>query len=280
MCTAAPDMLRFTRSSTPSPYRTGQHGSIAPSPIPSLLSFTVVCGQADFVTDRPTGEPTAMSGHSKWSTIKHKKGAADAKRGAIFTKLAKGLTVAAQNGGGDPEMNFSLRLAVDGARAANMPKDNIDRAIQRGVGGDKATALDDVTYEGYGPGGVAIIVEATTDNRNRTAGQVRSVFTKHGCSLGESGTVAWQLVQAARGDRNFNRAPSVARQSRPLPPPRQPPHPRLQRGRAAMRTPIRTAVRPVRHHGRARTACRKPSAPRSRPSAPAITRHSAHGAAS
>jgi YebC/PmpR family DNA-binding regulatory protein len=134
-----------------------------------------------------------MSGHSKWSTIKHKKGAADAKRGAIFTKLAKGLTVAAQNGGADPDMNFSLRLAVDRARAANMPKDNIDRAIQRGVGGDKATALDDVTYEGYGPGGVAIIVEATTDNRNRTAGQVRAVFSKHGCSLGESGTVAWQF---------------------------------------------------------------------------------------
>ena len=119
-----------------------------------------------------------MSGHSKWSTIKHKKGAADQKRGAIFTKLAKAVTVAAQNGGADPETNFTLRLAVDKARAANMPKDNIERAIQRGVGGDKSDALDDVVYEGYGPGGVAVMVEATTDNRNRTAGQVRSVFTK------------------------------------------------------------------------------------------------------
>lgn len=134
-----------------------------------------------------------MSGHSKWSTIKHKKAATDKKRGKIFTRLASELTMAAREGGGDPNFNNRLALAVEKAKAANMPKDNIERAIQRGVGGDKSEALDELVYEGYGPGGVAVMVEATTDNRNRTAGQVRAVFTKHGSSLGESGTVAWQF---------------------------------------------------------------------------------------
>lgn len=134
-----------------------------------------------------------MAGHSKWAGIKHKKAIVDARRGKLFTKLARAITVAAKEGGGDPEGNPSLGLAIQKAKDASMPKDNIERAIQRGVGGDKSEALDDVLYEGYGPGGVAVMVEATTDNRNRTAGQVRAVFTKHGSSLGESGTVAWQF---------------------------------------------------------------------------------------
>jgi YebC/PmpR family DNA-binding regulatory protein len=134
-----------------------------------------------------------MAGHSKWANIKHRKAAVDKKRGAAFTKLARAITSAAREGGGDPDMNFSLRLAVDKARAANMPKDNIDRAILRGAGGAEGEAMEVVTYEGYGPGGVAIMVVTTTDNRNRTAGQVRSSFAKHGGNLGESGVVAWQF---------------------------------------------------------------------------------------
>lgn len=136
-----------------------------------------------------------MSGHSKWSTIKHKKGAADQKRAVVFTKLARIVTIAAREGGGDPDMNFSLRLAVDKARAANMPKDNIERAIARGTGAEKGEQLDRVVYEGYGPAGVVIMVIATTDNRNRTAGQVRSVFTKYGGNLGEKSSVAWQFQE-------------------------------------------------------------------------------------
>ena len=142
-----------------------------------------------------------MAGHSKWANIKHKKAANDKKRGAIFTKLAKGITVAAREGGGDIEMNFSLRLAVDKAKAANMPNDNIDRAITSGVGGDKGDQLETIYYEGYGPQGTAVILLATTDNRNRTAGQVRSTFSKYGGNLGESGSVAWQFEQ--RGTINI-----------------------------------------------------------------------------
>jgi len=134
-----------------------------------------------------------MSGHSKWSTIKHKKGAADKKRAAEFTKLARAITVAAREGGGDASTNFSLRLAVDKARGANMPKDNIERAIAKGVGGDKGEQLDTITYEGYGPGGTAVLVTATTDNRNRTVSELRYVFNKYNASLGESGSVAWQF---------------------------------------------------------------------------------------
>ena len=132
-----------------------------------------------------------MSGHSKWSTIKRKKGAADAKRGKIFTKLIREIATAARMGGGDPEANPRLRLAVDKARAANMPKDNIARAIAKGTGAGEGDAYEEVVYEGYGPGGTAILLEALTDNRNRTVGDVRHVLTKHGGNLGSSGCVAY-----------------------------------------------------------------------------------------
>ena len=135
-----------------------------------------------------------MSGHSKWSSIKHKKGAADAKRGKLFTKLARAITVAARDGGGNPEANPALGLAVQKARDASMPKDNIQRAIDRGTGeGEDAAAIESVFYEGYGPGGAAIMVEALTDNRNRTGAEVRHAFEKHGGSLGEPGSVSWQF---------------------------------------------------------------------------------------
>ena len=133
-----------------------------------------------------------MSGHSKWSSIKHKKGAADAKRGALFTKLARAIQVAAREGGGDPVGNAALATAVQKAKEASMPKDNIERAINKGTGADAdAEAFERVVYEGYGPGGVAILVEALTDNRNRTGSEVRHLFTKAGGSLGEPGSVAW-----------------------------------------------------------------------------------------
>lgn len=136
-----------------------------------------------------------MSGHSKWSTIKHKKGAADAKRGALFTKLAKVVTIAARDGGGDPEFNFQLRSAVDLARAANVPKDNIERAIKRGTGEIEGGVIEEVLYEGFGPGGVAVMVQALTDNRNRTGANIKHVFTKHGGNLGGSGAVQWMFEQ-------------------------------------------------------------------------------------
>jgi YebC/PmpR family DNA-binding regulatory protein len=133
-----------------------------------------------------------MSGHSKWSSIKHRKAAADAKRGQQFTKLARAITVAAREGGGDPEGNPALATAVQKARDASMPKDNIQRAIDRGTGaGADAAAIERVVFEGYGPGGAAILVEALTDNRNRTSAEVRHSFTKHGGNLGEPGSVAW-----------------------------------------------------------------------------------------
>ena len=135
-----------------------------------------------------------MSGHSKWSSIKHKKGAADAKRGKLFTKLARAITVAARDGGGSVEANPALGLAVQKARDASMPKDNIQRAIDRGTGeGDDAAAIESIVYEGYGPGGAAILVEALSDNRNRTGSEVRHLFDKHGGSLGEPNSVAWQF---------------------------------------------------------------------------------------
>jgi YebC/PmpR family DNA-binding regulatory protein len=135
-----------------------------------------------------------MSGHSKWSSIKHKKGAADAKRGKLFTKLARAITVAARDGGGNPDANPTLALAMQKARDASMPKDNIQRAIDRGTGeGGAAAAIESAVYEGYGPGGAAILVEALTDNRNRTGAEVRHAFEKHGGSLGEPGSVAWQF---------------------------------------------------------------------------------------
>src|ERR671926_823010 len=133
-----------------------------------------------------------MSGHSKWHSIKHKKAAVDSRRGQQFTKLARAITVAAKEGGGDPEANPALALAVQKARDASMPKDNIERAIAKGTGeGADADALEAVTYEGYGPGGVAILVEAVTDNRNRTGAEMRHAFSKHGGNLGEPGSVAY-----------------------------------------------------------------------------------------
>jgi YebC/PmpR family DNA-binding regulatory protein len=133
-----------------------------------------------------------LSGHSKWSTIKRKKGAADAKRGALFGKLSKAITLAAREGGGDPEMNPTLGLAVSKAKEANMPNDNIARAIDKGTGsGADADALERITYEGYGPGGVAVLIDILTDNRNRAAADVRYVFTKNGGKLGTSGSVAY-----------------------------------------------------------------------------------------
>jgi YebC/PmpR family DNA-binding regulatory protein len=133
-----------------------------------------------------------MSGHSKWSSIKHRKAAADAKRGQQFTKLARAITVAAREGGGDPDANPALATAVQKARDASMPKDNIQRAIDRGTGaGADEAAIERVVFEGYGPGGAAILVEALTDNRNRTSAEVRHSFTKHGGNLGEPGSVAW-----------------------------------------------------------------------------------------
>ena len=133
-----------------------------------------------------------MSGHSKWSSIKHKKGAADAKRGQLFTKLTRALIVAAKEGGPDPAANLSLQNAIEKARAASMPKDNIERAIARGAGtGDDAAAYEHISYEGYGPGGVAVYVEVLTDNRNRTAGEVRHMFARADGNLAESGAVAW-----------------------------------------------------------------------------------------
>ncbi len=138
-----------------------------------------------------------MSGHSKWSTIKRAKGANDAKRGALFTKLARDITLAVQQGGGggDTDMNFRLRLAVDKARGNNMPADNIARAIKRGSGegGEGAESFEEIIYEGYGPGGGAILLQALTPNRNRTAAEVRSTFSRAGGSLGESGCVAWNF---------------------------------------------------------------------------------------
>ena len=133
-----------------------------------------------------------MSGHSKWASIKHKKAATDARRGQLFTKLARAITVAAREGGGDPESNFTLGAAVQKARDFSMPKDSIQRAIDRGTGaGGDAAAIDRVLYEGYGPAGVAGLVEALTDNRNRTSADMRHAFDKHGGSLGEPGSVAW-----------------------------------------------------------------------------------------
>jgi len=134
-----------------------------------------------------------MSGHSKWATIKRQKGANDAKRGQIFTKLAREITIAARSGLPDPEMNFRLRLAVQKARAENMPKENIDRAIERAAGGAGGDNYDEVFYEGYGPAGVAIMIQAMTDNRNRTVSEVRAIFTRSGGSLGENGSVGWMF---------------------------------------------------------------------------------------
>ena len=151
-----------------------------------------------------------MSGHSKWSSIKHKKGVADARRGKLFSKLSRAIIVAARDGGGDPAANLALQNAIEKARSYSMPKDNIERAIARGTGADTdEAAFEQVVYEGYGPNGVAILVEALTDNRNRTAADVRAAFAKHDGNLGGSGAVAWLferrgviLVDADRFDED------------------------------------------------------------------------------
>jgi YebC/PmpR family DNA-binding regulatory protein len=134
-----------------------------------------------------------MSGHSKWSKIKRKKQGADTKRGRLFTKVIKEITIAARHGGGDPNANPRLRSAIDEAKAANMPQDNIERAIKRGTGEIEGQVLEEVTYEGYGPSGVAIFIEAVTDNRNRTTAEIRRVFSRHNGNLGNQGSVAWQF---------------------------------------------------------------------------------------
>jgi YebC/PmpR family DNA-binding regulatory protein len=137
----------------------------------------------------------AMSGHSKWSTIKRKKAATDAKRGQMFTRLAREIAIAAREGGGDPDTNFRLRLAIDRAKGSNMPKDNIDRAVKRGTGEGKDGRLEEFFYEGYAPYGVAMMIECVTDNRNRAVSDVRHALSRFGGSLGEGGSVAWQFTQ-------------------------------------------------------------------------------------
>jgi YebC/PmpR family DNA-binding regulatory protein len=134
-----------------------------------------------------------MSGHSHWATIKHKKGAIDAKRGKMFSKLSRAIIIAARHGGGDPEMNLKLRYAIDKARQVSMPKDNIERAIKRGTGELEGAIYEELTYEGYGPGSVAILVDVLTDNRNRTAGEVRKIFERHGGKMASAGSVAFQF---------------------------------------------------------------------------------------
>jgi YebC/PmpR family DNA-binding regulatory protein len=144
-----------------------------------------------------------MSGHSKWSTIRHKKGAADAKRGKIFTKIIKEIMVAARFGGGDPGGNPRLRAAIAAAKAENMPKDNVERAIKKGTGELDGVNYEEVNYEGYGPGGVAVLVEVLTDNRNRAASDIRHIFSRHGGSMGEAGCVAWMFSK--KGNIVFSR---------------------------------------------------------------------------
>ncbi len=136
-----------------------------------------------------------MSGHSKWSSIKHKKAALDAKRGKLFTRYIREINIAARLGGGDPDSNPRLRTAIEGARSVNMPNDNIKKAVQRGTGELEGAAYEEISYEGYGPGGVAMIVEAVTDNKNRTVAEVRHVFSKYGGNLGENGCVAWMFAR-------------------------------------------------------------------------------------
>src|ERR1700687_5407943 len=132
-----------------------------------------------------------MSGHSHWATIKHKKGAVDAKRGKLWSKLSRAIIIAARHGGGDPNANLKLRYAIDKARSVSMPKDNIERAVKRGTGELEGLTFDEITYEGYGPGGVALLVDVLTDNRNRTAGEIRKTFEKSGGKMGSAGNVGF-----------------------------------------------------------------------------------------
>ena len=139
-----------------------------------------------------------MSGHNKWSTIKHKKGAADAKRGKVFSRVSKEIIMAAKEGGPDPDLNARLRSAVAAAKAAHMPNDNIERAIKKGAGGGDGVAMESLSYEGYAAGGVAVIVNCLSDNRNRTAADIRSFFNKYNCNLGASGSVSWKFHRKAK----------------------------------------------------------------------------------
>lgn len=148
-----------------------------------------------------------MSGHTKWHEIRRKKGVLDQRRGQRWTKLARDITIAAREGGGDPDMNFRLRLSIDKAKQDNMPSDNIQRAIDRGLGVTGESALDEVMYEGYGPGGVAILVDAATDNRNRTVSEVRAAFNKNGGTMGESGSVGW--IFKLKGVVTIDRTPEM-----------------------------------------------------------------------
>lgn len=160
-----------------------------------------------------------MSGHSKWSTIKHKKAATDARRGAEYTKLAREIQISAREGGGDPESNFGLRLAMDRARSANMPSSNIERAIKRGTGEDKdAATMEKIHYEGYAPSGVAVILNCITDNRNRTVADIRHVLSKHGGGMGQEGSVSWQFTRKSYfnipcGDLSFDDLFEIAAES-------------------------------------------------------------------
>lgn len=149
-----------------------------------------------------------MSGHSKWHSIKHKKATADSKKGAVFTRVGRNITLAARDGGGDPESNFKLRMAIDQARAVNMPKDNIDRAVKRGTGEGNESQLIETTYEAYGPAAAAFIVKVVTDNSNRTVSDLRRLLNQHGGSLAESGSVMWNFEQKGvirLSDRNIDK---------------------------------------------------------------------------
>jgi len=168
-------------------------------PWPTTATFLIFVGSGDGIELSPALGALivfrAMSGHSKWSQIKRQKGAADVKRGVIFTKMTKEIMIAAKEGGGDPDGNFRLRLAMDRARNVNMPRENIQRAIERAIGSGDAAALESVVYEGYAPGGVSVMIEAATDNRNRTVSEIRAAFTRGGGKLGESGSVQWLFEQ-------------------------------------------------------------------------------------
>ena len=199
-----------------------------------------------------------MSGHSKWSTIKRQKGATDAKRGAVFTKVAREISVAARQGGGDPDANYRLRLAIEKARSVNMPADNIKRTIDKATGGGDAEQFEEIVYEGYGPGGVAVLVEAATDNRNRTAAEVRSIFTKTGGQLAGSGAVAWQFEP--RGLITVQRTAALTPTRSPSP--RSMPAPRTS-------TPTPTSrSRSTPSRARSRASGRRSRGPASRSSPP------------
>ena len=207
MSVALPDGIERRRLSGPKPAAPPAASSRASpalrrnegigAPAMPTVAFGIMAAKS--ITTARALRGGAMSGHSKWSTIKHKKAAIDAKKGVAFTKLARDITVAAREGGsGDPTMNFRLRLVIDKARAANMPADNVDRAIKKGLGQSAdGVAFEEIVYEGYGPGGAAIMLMAMTDNRNRTASEVRSVFSRCGGNLGETGSVAWNFESKA-----------------------------------------------------------------------------------